>query len=298
MAAGKRVKKNMTKNTGTVVFSIAFVELLRLLNPFVILYSLWSYRDLIGQLIKREVGQRYRGSYLGVLWSFITPFLMLMIYTFVFSMIFKSSWQAGTETPIGEFALTLFAGLAAFNLFSEVVNRAPTLILTVPNYVKKVVFPVEILPVVAVGSALVNSLIASGLVIAGSILLRGRLSPTIFILPLSYLPLCFLSLGLGWFLSSLGVYIRDIGQGINIFVQMLFFLSPVFYPTSAIPETFQDVISINPLTLILTEFRQTLLWGEMIDLKAWGLWFTLTFVLAILGYVWFTKTKKGFADVM
>ena len=270
----------------------------RLLHPFIMLHSLWNYRDLIRQLIKREVGQRYRGSYLGVLWSFITPLIMLLIYTFVFSVIFKSSWQPGKETPVGEFALTLFAGLAAFNLFSEVINRAPTLILTVPNYVKKVVFPLEILPVVAVGSALVNSLITVGLVVIGSILFEGRVSPTILLFPLSYIPLCLLSLGAGWFLASLGVYVRDISQGISILVQMLFFLSPVFYPVAAVPEPFRSMISINPLTLVLTEFRQTLLWGEMIDLQAWGLWVAFTVVLAVLGYTWFMKTKKGFADVM
>ncbi len=269
-----------------------------LLNPLFMLRNLWNYRDLIQQLIKREVGLRYRGSYLGMLWSFITPLLMLMIYTFVFSLIFKSSWKTGTETPVGEFALTLFAGLAAFNLFSEVVNRAPTLVLAVPNYVKKVVFPLEILPVMAVGSALANSVITSGLVVMGSVLIQGRFSPTIFLLPLVYLPLCLLSLGLGWFLASLGVYIRDVGQGIGIVVQMLFFLSPVFYPLSVVPEPFRSVISINPLTLILTEFRQTLLWGEVIDLKAWGLWLALTGMLAVLGYIWFMKTKQGFAGVM
>jgi len=253
---------------------------------------------LIGQLIRREVGQRYRGSYLGILWSFITPLLMLMIYTFVFSVIFKSSWQPGSETPIGEFALTLFAGLAAFNLFSEVVNRAPTLILIVPNYVKKVVFPLEILPIVAVGSALVNSLIAVCMVVIGRLFLMGRFSPTILLLPLPYLSLCLLSLGLGWFLASLGVYIRDIGSGISIIVQMLFFLSPVFYPVDAVPEFYRRVILINPLTSILTEFRQSLLWGEVFDLQAWGLWLVFTVLFAMFGYIWFMKTKKGFADVM
>jgi len=288
----------MTSNTSKVVSNKSRDGLWHLLNPIIVLCDLWRYHDLIWQLIKREVGQRYRGSYLGVLWSFITPLLMLIIYTFVFSVIFKSSWKTSNETPIGEFALTLFAGLAAFNLFSEVINRAPTLILAVPSYVKKVVFPLEILPVVAVGSALANSMITAGLVVIGSILIQGRFSPTLFLLPLVYLPLCLLSLGLGWFLASLGVYIRDIGQGISIVVQMLFFLSPVFYPVNIVPEPFRSVILINPLTLILTEFRQTLLWGEMLDLKIWGLWLALTVVLAILGYIWFMKTKKGFASVM
>ena len=288
----------MTSNMGKVSSHEVRDGFLNLLNPLFMLRNLWKYHDLIQQLIKREVSQRYRGSYLGMLWSFITPLLMLLIYTFVFSLIFKSSWKTGTDTPVGEFALTMFAGLAAFNLFSEVVNRAPTLILTVPNYVKKVVFPLEILPIVAVGSALVNSLITVGLVAIGYILLQGRISPTIFLLPLPYLSLCLLSLGLSWFLASLGVYIRDIGQGISVAVQMLFFMSPVFYPVNAVPEPFRSVISINPLTLILTEFRQTLLWGEMINLQDWGMCLIFAVVFAISGYVWFMKTKKSFADVM
>lgn len=270
----------------------------RSLNPISIFCDLWAYRDLIWQMIKREIDQRYRGSYLGVMWSFITPLLMLMIYTFVFSVIFKSSWENDADTPIGEFALNLFAGLAAFNMFSEVINRAPTLILIVPNYVKKVVFPLEILPLVAVGSSFVNSLITAGLVVIGSLLIQGRISVTVFLLPLAYLPLCLLSLALSWFLASLGVYIRDIAQGISIATQILFFLSPVFYPVSSVPEPFRRWISINPLNLILTEFRQTLLWGEMPDLKSWLLHLALTVILAIFGYSWFMKTKKGFATVM
>ena len=270
----------------------------QLLNPFSIVRNLWEQRDLIRQLVSREVSQRYRGSYLGVLWSFITPLLMLLIYTFVFSVVFKARWRAEAETPTGEFALTLFAGLAAFNLFSEVMNRAPGLVLAVPNYVKKVVFPLEVLPVVAVGSALVNSLITAGLVLVGSVLVLGHVSPTVVLLPLAYLPLILLCLGLSWFLASLGVYIRDIGQGIGIVVQMLFFASPVFYSPTAVPERIRGVLLANPLTLILDAFRQTLLWGELLNWRMWIVWTTMTAAIALLGYVWFMKTKKGFADVM
>lgn len=269
-----------------------------LLNPFTILRHLWWHRELIQQLVRREVGQRYRGSYLGVLWSFITPLLMLMIYTFVFSLIFKARWRVDVETPPTEFALTLFAGLAAFNVFSEVVSRAPNLILAVPNYVKKVVFPLEILPVVALGTALVNSFISVGLLLAGSLLLLGYISPTVMLLPLAYVPLVLLTLGLGWLLASLGVYVRDIGQGIGVVVQMLFFISPVFYPASLVPAFLQGVFFLNPLTSILTSFRETLLWGQVPDRAAWAIWTALTAVLAVLGYAWFIKTKKGFADVM
>jgi lipopolysaccharide transport system permease protein len=270
----------------------------QLYNPLAILRNLWHHRDLIQQMTRREVGQRYRGSYLGVLWSFITPLVMLLIYTFVFSVIFKARWRVEVETPPAEFALTLFAGLAAFNVFSEVVSRAPTLIVSVPNYVKKVVFPLEILPVVVLGSALVNSLISVGLLLVGALLFLGTVSATVLLLPLVYVPLIFLCLGLGWFLASLGVYIRDVGQGIGLTVQMLFFLSPVFFPPSAAPEFLRPVFYLNPLTVILTGFRETLLWGQVLDWLPWAVWTTLTALLAVAGYAWFIRTKKGFADVL
>lgn len=282
-----------------LVSSASRFGLRQLLNPLALILSLWGHRDLIRQMVKREVGQRYQGSYLGVLWSFITPLLMLLIYTFVFSVIFKSRWlDATVDTPPSEFALILFAGLAAFNLFAEVVNRAPMLILAVPNFVKKVVFPLEILPVVAIGSALVNSLIAVGLVLLGSVLLLGHISPTIFLFPLAYVPLVLLTLSLGWFLASLGVYVRDVGQGISLVVQMLFFLSPVLYPPTAVPEPIRSLLLINPLTPVLTTFRQTLLWGEMPDWGPWVIWTAVLGIGTMLSYAWFMKTSKGFADVL
>lgn len=271
---------------------------LHLLNPFLLIRQLWQQRDLIRQMVRREVGQRYRGSYLGVLWSLITPLLMLSIYTFVFSIIFNARWRADVETPPGEFALTLFAGLTAYNVFAEVMNRAPGLILAVPNYVKKVVFPLEILPVVSVGTAVVNSFVGVGLVILGNLIFFGAFSRTVFLLPLVYLPLVLLCLGLGWFFASLGVFVRDIGPGIGILVQMLFFLSPVFFPPTAVPELLRGMFYANPLTVILTGFRQTLLWGQVPDWPALAAWTALTGAVALLGYGWFIRTKKGFADVM
>lgn len=270
------------------------------LNPVALFSTLWRHRHLMRQITARELTQRYQGSYLGILWSFIIPLIMMAVYTFVFSVVFKARWRsdATTEASMGEFALTLFAGLTAFNVFAEVVNRAPTLILGVPNYVKKVVFPLEILPVVSVASAVINSLISAGLVVIGSLLLLHKVSATLVLLPLAYLPLIFLTLGLGWFLASLGVYIRDVAQIIGIGVQMLFFMSPVFYPVSAVPVAIRPILQLNPLTPILESFRQVLLWGEPLYWGAWIAWTAGTFVFALFGYAWFAGTKKGFADVM
>src|SRR5574341_255251 len=255
---------------------------------------LWRQRELIWQLTKRELGQRYRGSYLGTLWSFLVPLLMLSIYTFVFSIVLKARWTQGPgPESVGEFALTVFAGMVPINMFSEVLSRAPTLVLSVPNYVKKVVFPLEILPVAAVRAALINSLIGIGILLTGILLLLGFLSPTLFLLPLAYVPLILLGLGVGWFLASLGVYVRDIGQGITVVVQVLFFVSPVMYPVTLVPASLRFILYFNPLTTILSGFRRTLLWRDVLPWGPWAGWTAIAAVFAMLGYLWFMKTKKG-----
>src|SRR5262249_35523247 len=170
----------------------------RYLDPVRMLRSMWRHRELVLRLTSQDIAQRYRGSFLGIVWLFIIPILMLSVYAFVFSIIFEARWgELARTTRTGEFALTLFAGLIPFSVFSEVVNRAPSIILGSPNYVKKVVFPLEILPVVAVGSAVVHSLISSTILLAGSAALLGYVSPAVVLLPLSYLPLVLLTLGLG-----------------------------------------------------------------------------------------------------
>lgn len=273
--------------------------ILKLINPFHIAQDLWQRRVLTVELIKRELGQRYRGSYLGVLWSLIVPLVMLVIYTFVFSVVFKARWQvSGAETPPGEFAFILFAAITGFNVFSDTTNRAPSLVVNVPSYVKKVVFPLEVLPVVGLSVALITSLINVVLVLVGWALFFGTFSATLYLLPLAYLPLILLCLGMGWFLASLGVYVRDTVQLVPIVVQVLFFLTPIFYPASAVPPAMQTILQLNPLTVIVTCFRQCLLWGQTFDWGLWGLWTALLLVFAAAGYAWFMKTKRGFADVL
>jgi lipopolysaccharide transport system permease protein len=269
-------------------------------NPLRIIQGFWGHRELILQLTTREISQRYRGTYLGIFWSFITPLLMLSIYTFVFSIILKAKWADHVHPMegIAQFAMTLYAGIIPFTVFSETANRASTIISGVPNYVKKVVFPLEILPLVIVSGVLVHSLISIGILIVLTLLLMGICSYTVFLLPLVYAPLIFLCLGLSWFLASLGVYVRDIKHGVEILVQMLLFLSPVLYPATLVPEPFRIVLHINPLTSILNEFRRILLWNEYPDWGLWGLWTVATFFLAFAGYLWFMKTKDGFADIM
>ncbi len=269
------------------------------INPVRATRGLWRYRALIWSLTRRELSQRYRGSFLGALWTFIVPLFMLLIYTFVFGVIFKARWQvSGPETPTGEFALILFAGLTPFNLFSEVANRSPNLIVNVTTYVKKVVFPLEILPVVAVGAALINSFVNVLLLIIANLILMHTFSWAIIFLPLAYVPLLLLCLGVGWFLSSLGVYVRDIATGIIIVVQILFFLTPIVYPISAVPAGLQPILSINPLTFIADSFRQSVLWGQPLHWMALAAWTVILALFAAAGFAWFLKTRKGFADVL
>jgi len=269
-------------------------------NPIYIIRHLWKHRYLIGQMTWREFGLRYRGSYLGMLWSILYPLFTLLIYTFVFSVVFKARWQSAIEnqTSTGEFAIVLFAGLIPFYFFSEVINKAPGLILNYPNYVKKVVFPLEILVVVICGSALFSSFFNIGIILIATMIVLHTFQPTIILLPLIYLPLVLLTSGFAWFLASLGVYIRDIGQFISLVTQIFLFISPIFYPISSVPEKFQNILRLNPLTMIVTNCRNLLLWGELFSIREWAIWTLISIVIAIIGYIWFIWTKRGFADVL
>ena len=275
-------------------------RLLPLLNPIHIVDSLYRNRELILNLTKRDVSSTYQGSFLGALWTIIVPLLMMLLYTFVFSVVFHAKWDTGSSqpTPPGEYALILYAGLTAFNVFSSVMGRAPGLVLAVPNYVKKVVFPLEILPVVATGSALITALINVILVLIGSILVYHAVSPTVLLLPLVFIPLILLTLGSAWFLSSLSVFVRDIGQAISIIVQVLFFLTPIVYSANTVPPNLRFLLALNPLASIIDGFRRTLIWGTMLDWKGWIIVTLVSAVVAIFGFAWFSATKRGFADVM
>jgi len=266
-------------------------------NPVKITANLWQYRELIKQFTKREVIGRYRGSYLGIFWSFLNPLLMLVVYTFVFSVVFKARWGIGSGSKT-EFALILFAGITTYNLFAEVVTRAPGLILSNVNYVKKVVFPLELLPVVALGSALVHGGISLFILWISMIVLMGVFNWTIIFLPLVLLPLILLSLGLGWFLASLGVFLRDIGHIIGVAVQVLMFLSPIFYPISAIPVELQPVYYINPLSYVVEDMRRIMVWGQEPNWEWLIIGTIIGGIIALLGHAWFQRTRGGFADVL
>ena len=260
--------------------------------------SLWRNRQLIVQMTKREVVGRYKGSALGLAWSFFNPVFMLTVYTFVFSVVFKARWGVGGEESKTQFAVVLFVGMIVHGLFAEVLNRAPSLILSNVNYVKKVVFPIEILPVIAMGAALFHSLISLGVLLAAFALFNGYLHWTAIFIPLVLLPLVILTMGLAWMLASLGVFLRDVGQTIGIITTVLMFLSPVFYPVTAVPERFRPFIMANPLTFIIEQAREVLIWGRLPNWLGLGAYTLAAVAIAWAGYAWFQKTRKGFADVL
>jgi lipopolysaccharide transport system permease protein len=261
--------------------------------------SLWRNRQLITQMTKREVVGRYQGSIMGMAWSFFNPVFMLVVYTFVFSEIFKSRWGGvGGDNSKTLFAVVLFVGMIVHGLFSEVLNRAPSLILSNTNYVKKVVFPIEILPIVTIGATIFHSLISIAVLLTAFVFFNGYLHWTVVFIPFVLLPLVILSAGLAWILASLGVFLRDVGQFIGIITTVLMFLSPVFYPVTAIPERFRPFIMANPLTFIIEQAREVLIWGHLPNWLGLGIYTLAATVVAAAGYAWFQKTRKGFADVL
>lgn len=252
---------------------------------------------LIYEMTKREVVGRYRGAMMGLLWSFFTPVLMLVVYTFVFGVVFKSRWVGGTSSQ-SEFAVVLFAGMMVFNLFAECINRAPGLVLSNPNFVKKVIFPLEILPVVAFGSALFHFFVSVLVWLLFYLIVFGIPSADALWLPVVLLPLALFSIGVSWCLASLGVYLRDVGQVIGVVTTILMFMSPIFYSIESIPERFRRFMYISPITYFVEQTRDLLVWHKGMQWWPWGKVMLLSVVIAALGFAWFQKTRKGFADVI
>ena len=255
-------------------------------------------RELWWRLTEREVLGRYRGSALGVGWSFLTPLAMLAVYTFVFSQVFKARWGGLEQAGPLEFAVNLFAGLIVFNLFSECVSRAPNLIVSNPNYVKKVVFPLEVLGSVAVGSSIFHALTSLVILIIFELIAFQRLPLTILWLPLVWLPLILGSLACTWLLSAAGVFLRDVGQLIGVGLNMMMFLSPIFFPLSALPPKWQPVLQLNPMAQIIEQTRKVAIQGVNPDLGRILLGTLIALTICELSFRAFGRSKGAFADVL
>ncbi len=269
----------------------------RTLNPLRILQGLWREREVIAQLTGHDIESTYRGSLLGALWIVIQPLLSLAVYAFVFTVVFTPRAKVGEEGRF-EFVLSLFAGMLVFNLFAEVLSRSPALIQSKTSYVKNVVFPLEVLPLTALGTAFVS--FASGLVIllAATWISRGELSVSLLWLPITLLPLLMLTLGLSWFLASIGVFLRDTEPTVRVVLQMLFFATPILYSIEVVPERWRPLMLLNPLAAIVDNARAGMLHGSGPAWVSYCISLAISALVLCCGYTWFARTRKGFADVM
>ncbi|MBY0431811.1 MAG: ABC transporter permease [Rhodospirillales bacterium] len=260
--------------------------------------GLFRNRYLLRQMIVRDIAQRYRGSMMGLLWSLLTPLLMLAIYTYVFGFVFQARWPIGDGDDKFHFSLLLFSGLIVHGLFSDTVSRAPSLIVSQPNFVKKVVFPLEILPISAIGASLFHTLICIGTLMVFMLITKGAIPWTAPLFPLVLIPMLFHLAGLCWFLASLGVFLRDISQIIGLVMTMVMFTAPIFYPLSAAPVVLRNILFLNPLTVPVEALRAVTIYGTQPDWTMLGWYMVAGVLIAALGHYWFLRTRRAFADVL
>jgi lipopolysaccharide transport system permease protein len=266
-------------------------------RPGYVLGSLSSHRNIVAQMAKRDMIERYRGSMLGFLWSLFNPLVMLAIYTFVFSVVFKSRWPGSTGSS-AEYAVNAFAGLLVFMIFSESVSRGPTLVVGNPNLVKKVVFPLEVLPWVTLASSLFHALVSYVVLLAFVAAIQHTLHPTALLFPVVIVPVVLLTLGITWFLASLGVFFRDASHTVGLVMAVLMFLSPIFYPVSAVPADLQWLFRLNPLAEAIDQARAVAIAGTIPSVARYVALLAGSALVAWAGLWWFVRTKHAFADVL
>jgi len=267
-------------------------------GPVAFVAHFWRYREVLIEFTRLEFASRYHGALLGVLWGLLAPLMTLAVYTFIFSVVFKPSWAGVESQGFLDYALILFTGIIVFEIFAGCVNRTPKLISENVNFVKKVVFPLEILPVSILFSVVLESFMSLSLVVIGCAINQGAVHWTLVYLPLAYAPLIMLTMGACWFLSSIGVFLRDVGNVITILVQLFFFATPIIYPLSAVPEPFRSILALNPMAVIIDSFRRIVLWGQPPVWESLGLVTLISALVMLAGYAWFMNIKKVFADVL
>jgi len=260
--------------------------------------DLWRHRDLLWQFTMRSIEVRHKGSYLGLIWSVLNPLLMLGLYVLMFGYVLGGNFGVLPNETRGDFALGTFIGLAIFQLLAEVIGISPTTIVMQPNFVKKVVFPLEVLPVANVGASVFHFLISLALVVFGVALLGPGLTWSALWLPVIVLPLVLLSMGLAWLISSLGVFFRDIGQATQFLTQLLMFLSAVFYPPSKLPPAAWKYLRFNPVLLGVEQARSTLLWHQPLNQNHLAFLYLSGVAVFALGHAVFVRLKPAFADVL
>lgn len=260
--------------------------------------GIWvAQRGLIWQLVQREVLKRYRGSILGLTWSVLTPLVLLTIYTTVFSSLLKMQWSP-VRSGFGDFALMLFCGLVPFNFLNEALSGSILSIAGSPSYVRKIAFPVEVLPCVQVGSAAIHASISTAILLLGIFLLMGEHHWTLLLLPVVWLPYLVFTMALSLLAAGVGVFVRDVGHLVGLVMSVLFFLSPIFYPASMVPEELRWVFALNPIAHIAMGVRDACIEGRLPDWTSWSLHLAAGILLLLASAGWFQLVRKRFSDVL
>ena len=259
--------------------------------------ALGAHRSLTLELAKRDVLGRYRGASFGLLWALISPFLMLLVYSFAFGFVMKAKWPQSEQSNV-HYSIILFMGLIVHGFFAECLNKAPLLITGNANFVKRVIFPLEILPWPMVISALFHTFMNFLVFLVLHLALDHTVSWTSIFLPIVILPLVLLALGVSWFLAALGVYLRDIGQVTGVLATALLFLSSAMYPADILPPQYRWLMMMNPLTFIMDQAREVTLWGHLPNWTGLGIYAVCALLVMYLGYSAFRLTRRGFADVI
>lgn len=266
-------------------------------SVWTMVYVWLKNHELLTRMIWRDVLERYRGSLLGLLWSFINPMVVLATYSFVFSVFFKMEAKLPDGRPF-PFFIMLFCGLIPFQFFSEVISKSPAIILSAPNFVKRIAFPLELLPLASIGSALFHAGITMTLLLVATLIFLGGIPLTALWLPLVLLPLIIFTLGLSFLLSAAGVFIRDLGHTVGLLLNILFFMTPIVYPETMIPQKYHWIIFVNPVAYAVSNLRKTCLYGEPIILSSWLLFFAASMLFLLLAGAWFQSIRRRFADVI
>ena len=263
------------------------------------IFAVLRWRVAFWQFLIRAIARRYRTSALGMLWTLIVPLFTLGVYTFVFGVVMQTRWGSGAASAgTAGYSLQLFAGLTIFWLMADVLVETPTSIVQHANLVKKAVFPLEIIPITVVGSALFQTLINACILIVATLFVVGHIPATALLYPLVLLPFVLLLCGLAWFLSAFGVYVRDVTHGIGLLMTVLLFISPVFYSSDRVSPIFKPFLFLNPITFIVIQSRRVLLDGELPSWHGLAIYFVIACVVTAFGYFVFRKARRNFADVV
>jgi lipopolysaccharide transport system permease protein len=274
------------------------MRFLKLINPVAVLKNVRELLPVTYMFAKRDFRSQHVGTLMGVAWLIITPLVMLSIYTFIFSHVFKARWETFPgDQNIYTFALLLFAGMIPYQYFSDVTGRSTGILLANVNYIKKVKFPLEILPLGLAFSHLLTFLMSSLILLLG-VLCLGHAQMTMFLLPVIFLPLFLLASGVAWIIAICGVYLRDVAKAWMIFLNLLFFLTPIFYPLERLPHSLQTIVRLNPMTVMIENFRAIMVIGSLPNWKWFAVSSALGFGFFILGHALFMRAKHGLCDVI